>query len=782
MQESKKRVLAILFFCVLAGIGYGFARHFSHYNRIVLERFEGRLWELPARVYARPLEIYPGMEVNPAALMQELKFTQYLQVTRPVEVDMPGKFLCTGDTFHLYCRAFEFEDGESPSRKIQIVIRKGKIDFLQDSDTKDFPDTIRLDPALIGSFYPAHKEDRILVTLKALPHLLPETLLAVEDRGFYDHYGVQPMAIIRALIANLRKHQVVQGASTITQQLAKNFFLSNERSLKRKISELFMSLALEWNYTKDEILEAYMNEVYFGQDGERAVHGFGLASSFFFGKSVEDLHSHEIALLVGLLKGPSYYDPRKNPENALKRRNTVIQVMSDMNLIRIEEAKRAMESPLGVIADPPKGTTQFPAYLDMVKRQLLEEYREEDLRSAGLRIFTAFDPQAQAAAEKAVTGQVSQIEQSHRLPKGKLEVSAAVTSTGGNELLALIGGRDFRFKGFNRALDAKRPIGSLIKPAVFLTALSRPERYSLISRLNDSYLSLPDEKGKTWTPQNYDRQYHGNVPLYVALANSYNVATVRLGMEIGLSDVFETLREMGFTREPSLYPSALLGTVEMSPIEAAQMYQTLASGGFYSPIRAIRAVCKPDGASLQRYALTVRQNLDPGPVYLLNRILQAVVTEGTARSLKNVLPETLGIAGKTGTTNDLKDSWFVGFSGNYLAAVWMGRDDNQPCGLTGASGALQVWGSMMAGIPNTPLELPLPENVEWAVIDAKSGKRTDEICENAMAIPFIRGSAPTETVSCPKAEQKAVEAKQIEEKKKAAEPGVIRWLREVFNQ
>ncbi len=537
-----------------------------------------------------------------------------------------------------------------------------------------------------------------------------------------------------------------------------------------------MAFALEWNYEKDEILEAYLNEVYLGQDGARAIHGFGLASSFYFGKSVNDLREHEIALLVGLLKGPSVYDPRQYPERAAERRNTVLSIMEDQEIIRIDTAKQVIRAPLDVIADPPKGTTRFPAYLDLVRRQLLQEYREEDLRSTGLRIFTSFDPQVQFAVEKAVTSQISGLEKGRRLPKGKLEISAVVTSTGGNEVLALIGGRNPKFKGFNRALDAKRPIGSLIKPAVFLTALNRPEQYTLITQTDDSYMKIPNGTGGTWIPKNYDRQYHGNIPLYLALVHSYNVATVRVGMEVGLPNVFETLREMGFTRDIAPYPSALLGTVEMSPFEVAQMYQTLASGGFYSPARTIRSVYKPDGASLQCYPLTVKQNLDPGPVYLLNKILQAVVVEGTAKSLKNLISEELDTAGKTGTTNDLKDSWFAGFTGNHLAVVWVGRDDNKSCGLTGASGALQIWGRIMADIPNTPLELPLPEGVEWAVIDAKTGTLTHEMCENAMAVPFIQGSAPTERVSCPGAEEKV----KTEEKTEKPESAFMRWLKEVF--
>ncbi|OQY58431.1 MAG: penicillin-binding protein 1B [Desulfobacteraceae bacterium 4572_88] len=786
MPNKKKRIFLIISLCAVLVAGWGFVRYFSHFNKIVKRKFDGKLWELPARVYARPLELYLGMELKPALLARELEAMQYIQVKRPVNLDNPGKFIWAGNTFRIFCRPFAFEDGKSPSKKISVVIRQGKVDILENLEEKTFPELFRMDPVLIGSFYPAHKEDRILVRRADVSPLLVQTLLAVEDRKFYEHHGVDFLSILRAAIANIRKRRVVQGASTLTQQLAKNFFLTNEKTVRRKFEEMFMALSLEWNYEKDEILEAYLNEIYLGQDGQRAIHGFGLGSAFYFGKTPDTLLEHEIALLVGLLKGPSLYDPRQNPDRALKRRNTVLKVMADQHLISPDVLKSALSKSSGVIKTPPRGATRFPAYMDLVRRQLLLEYREEDLRSEGLRIFTVFDPQVQIAAENAVGTQLKAIETRRRLPRGKLEVSAVITSTMGNDVLALVGGRDPKLRGFNRALDARRPIGSLIKPVVYLTALNRPERYTLVSRIDDSFMRVTSDNGKVWTPKNYDRKYHGAIPLYDGLVHSYNVATVRLGMELGLDQVFDTLRAMGHTRETKPYPSALLGTAEMSPLEVAQMYQTLAAGGFYSPARSIRAVYKPDGTPLQRYPLTVKQNFDPVPVYLLNKILQAVVVEGTARSLKHLLPHPLGTAGKTGTTNSLKDSWFAGFTGNRLAVVWVGRDDNKSCKLTGASGALQIWGKIMAGISNKVLELPQPEGVEWAVIDIETGLRTEEACGNATAIPFARGSAPADIISCEDIEDRHAGEERVEpaskEKEEKSKSSVFRWIKDLFKE
>jgi len=778
IQNRTRQIFKIAALCLTAALLFAFFHYFSQFNRIVKERLSGRLWEMPARVYARPLELYPGKELDSGTLVQELEASLYLRVTRPADFDSPGKFLWDGNMFRIFCRPFKFEEGESEPRKIHVTLRSGKVDMLEQPDKGAFPELIHLDPVLIGSFYPTHREDRVIVRLRDVSPLLVKALLAVEDRQFYDHYGVNPVAILRAVITNIRKQHLSQGASTLTQQLAKNFFLTNEKTLKRKIDEMFMALALEWNYTKDQILEAYLNEVYMGQDGKRGIHGFGLAASFYFGKSLHNLQAEEIAVLVGLLKGPSLYDPRQNPDKAMKRRNTVLTTMAEQGLIRADAAKLAMEKPIELLKTSPSGESKFPAYMDIVKRQLLQEYKEEDLRSEGLQIFTAFDPLIQSAAEKAVVSQIKAIESGRRLPVGKLEAAVVVTSTEGNEILAAIGGRNPEFYGFNRAADAKRPIGSLIKPAVYLTALQHPEQYSLITLLDDSLLQLRDEKNRLWTPQNYDRQYHGKVPLYLSLAHSYNAATVRLGMALGLKQVFETLQEMGFSREISPYPSSLLGTIEMSPLEVAQMYQTLASGGFFSPARAIRSVYTADGKALQRYPLTVRQNFEPGPVYLLNKILQSVVIEGTAASVLNVLPKKLGAAGKTGTTDDLKDSWFAGFTGDHLAVVWVGRDDNKSCGLTGSSGALQIWGETMAAIRNKPLDLPQPESVEWVVIDPKTGFRTDEVCDNAMAIPYIIGTAPKAFISCPKAA--AAEKSKKEDKPVLKPSAIIRWLKELF--
>jgi penicillin-binding protein 1B len=386
--------------------------------------------------------------------------------------------------------------------------------------------------------------------------------------------------------------------------------------------------------------------------------------------------------------------------------------------------------------------------VELVHRQLQRDYREEDLRSEGLQIFSTLDPLAQTSAERALTGRLTQLEKDRRLPPKVLEGAIVVSNSQNGEVQALVGGRNTRFEGFNRALDAARPIGSLIKPVVFLTALERPNSYTLATLLDDSPLVWKSRGTDDWKPENYDKEFHGQVPLRVALANSYNVSTARLGLALGVSHVMDKAQDLGVERDLQTFASSLLGADSLSPLEVTQMYQAFASGGFRVPLRAIREVLMADGQPLQRYPLSVEQVIDPEPAYLLTHTLQSVVQEGTATGLKYYLPPDLQIAGKTGTTNDLRDSWFAGYTGDRLAVVWIGRDDNQPIQMTGAGGAMTVWGEMMARLDPDPLVPPVPENIESVWIDPATGLRTDATCAGAIELPFIRGSAPEETAPC----------------------------------
>lgn len=750
---------------VLIGLALavGFAGYVAYLDVTIRTQFEGKRWALPARVYASPLELYAGRKISAAQLGQELAELNY----RYGPLDEPGTYSRDPDRIDMISRPFAFWDGPQPTLRLRISFADQQVEAIENLDTGESVPLVRLDPLLIGGIYPAHNEDRVLVKLDEVPPALIRALIAIEDRKFYEHHGVDPRAIVRALWANLRAAGAVQGGSTLTQQLVKNFYLSAERTLRRKATEAIMALLLDAHYGKDEILEAYINEIYLGQDGNRAIHGFGLATQHYFDRPLHQLSLSQAALLVGLVKGPSYFDPRRNPERALGRRNLVLAELAEQDVITTADYLRAKTIPLEVTARAPVGTSAYPSFLGLVHRQLRRDYSDENLRSEGLRIFTTLDPRVQRAAEHALATRLDVLERRRGIPANTLEGAAIVTGSENGEVLAVVGGRRARYEGFNRALDAVRQIGSLIKPAVYLTALSRPDKYTLTTLLDDSPVVFSEPGVKEWAPQNYDKQFHGQVELRTAFAQSYNATAVRLGLELGLPAVIESAHRLGIERSLPPYGSLLLGSVGLTPFEVAQMYQTLASGGFRTPLRAIREVLTPDGAPLKRYSLAVARSIDAAAAYLTTTALQQVVQTGTAAGLSAFLPSELKIAGKTGTTDDLRDSWFAGFTGDKLAVVWIGRDDNQPTGLTGSSGALTAWGQMMAALDPEPLAPPMPESIERVRVDAKTGLRADNGCEDTVEIPYVRGSAPAEMAPC----------------SGRAPPGTIRgWFRRLFER
>ncbi|HFQ14062.1 MAG TPA: penicillin-binding protein 1B [Gammaproteobacteria bacterium] len=724
-----------------AGLTLALVAHFVYLDAQIRRQFEGRRWALPATVYARPLELYPGRALTAAQLTRELGLAGY----RPLaKARAEGSFSRRDGHFEVMTRAFRYWDGAEPARRLLLQLRNGRLAALRDGDSGEALDIVRLQPAVIGRIYPAHHEDRRLVRLQDVPDTLIRGLIAMEDRAFYRHHGLDPRAMLRALWADLRAGRLVQGGSTLTQQLVKNFFLSNRRSLWRKFNEAGMALLLEWHYGKDEILEAYLNEIYLGQDGRRAIHGFGLASRYYFDRPLAALKLEEIATLIALVRGPSYYDPRRHPGRLRERRDRVLSVMAAQGIVSRDEAGAAMQQPLRVVRHPRSIAGHYPAFMDLVRRQLRHDYRPEDLRAEGLRIFTSLDPALQQQVEQAAELWLERLDRRQGLD-GKLQAAIVLSDTASGEVLALLGDRRPRYAGYNRALDAARPIGSLIKPAVYLTALQAG--YSFASLLDDTPLTVQGADGTRWSPRNYDGRSHGQVPLITALIRSYNQATVRLGMALGFEAIADTLQRLGVSRPIPPYPSMLLGAVDLTPWEVAGMYQTLAAGGFRTPLRAVRAVLSADGRALKRFPVAVRQTLDGDSVAMLKRALYLVTRLGTARALRQRLP-ALAVAGKTGTTNDLRDSWFAGFSASRLAVVWLGQDDNRPVGLSGAGGALQVWAELMGRIPNRSLSLPRRPALEYHWLDLDTGRLSAEGCENAAWLPFRPGSAPTAESDC----------------------------------
>ena len=705
----------------------GMSVYVFYLDRSVTQQFQGRRWTLPAQVYAAPLELYVGAPLSMSDLLQELARLQYRATPK---LDRPGTYRRQADRIDIALRATRFADEARAARILSIVAGPRSIEALRDSAGQDMP-ILRLDPLLIGSIFPTHGEDRIVVTPAEVPALLPAALKAVEDRKFESHHGVDPEAVMRAMWIDLRSRQIAQGGSTLTQQLVKSYFLDSRQTMGRKVREALMAIALEAHFTKADLMNAYINEIYLGQDGDRAVHGFGLASQFYFGKPLGETDLSELSLLVALVRGPSYYDPRHHPERALARRNLVLKLMAELKFISAQDAANASTRALGVTARA--AGAYYPSYLDFVRRTLRRDYRESDLTQEGLRIYTSLEPRAQDEAEQTLDHELTRLERSRRATNASLDGAIVITAPASGDVIAIVGGRRVGYSGFNRALDAARPMGSVVKPFIYLTALET-HRYNPASIVQDAALDIRLSNGSHWRPVNFTRQTYGSVPLVRALAESLNLATVAVGMDVGVTRVAQTLQRFGLERAPAQVPALLLGAVNATPLEVAQLYTGLANGGYRMPLRAVRTVMSAAGQPLKAFALELTPIAQPDVVFQVDQMMQQVIERGTGRAARTVLPADVVVVGKSGTTTDLRDSWFAGFSGSHLAVVWVGYDDNRPTGFTGAAAALAIWSRVLARLGTTSWSAAMPESLTEVSIDYLSGLQIEGACANADTI------------------------------------------------
>lgn len=727
-------VIAVIFLLI-------FSIYVFYLDMQVRELFEGRIWTVPSKVYARPLELKPNMKLDPDSFEHELGLMAYAKVK-----DFPqqaGQYRRWQNQFELISREFKDSDEVTPSVGMRLSFEAQQLTEIQHLYKPEDIESVRLDPVLIGSIFPGHKEDRELVRYSEVPERLIKTLIAVEDRSFYDHIGVNPLAIIRAMMVNISAGEKRQGGSTLTQQLVKNLFLSSKRSYWRKINEAIMSLLLEIHYDKKSILEAYVNEVYLGQNKNASIHGFELGSQFYFNKSLNKLATDEIALLIGIIKGPSYYNPKKYKHRALARRNLILDIMLEQGVISKLHHSRYIKRPLALSSRTLSSGVKFPAFTDLVKRQLQSRFSSDVIRRDGLQIFSTLDPQVQLAAELSVTNTLSRLQA--KISSPPLQTAVVVSDVSSSEVLALVGDIDASFQGFNRALDASRQIGSLIKPAIYLAALTSQHNYHLSTPLSDRELTLRSGNGDIWQPQNYDRQYRGNVIFHDALVHSYNIPSVRLGLNIGLEEIVNTLRNLGLEKDVPVYPSMLLGAFELTPFDVASMYQTIAADGQQLGLHSIRAVLSHDGTPLVHFAEQKNYTIDKENIFLLKTALHEVTQTGTARKLSAL---NMSVAGKTGTTDNLRDSWFAGFSADKLAVVWVGNDDNLETGLTGSSGALNVWTDLFQHLPIANLELDPPDNIDYHWVDRKTGLLAGFDCDNTVKLAFLNNRRPAEYAEC----------------------------------
>ncbi len=681
-------------------------------NRMIDAKFDLGRQPVASRVYARPLVLAKDLPLSADVLLIELSEARYRS---DPTASQPGSYRRDGGVFQIHTRAFAFPDGVERSERVELTLKSGKVAVLKRLGDGKALAGKRLDPARIATILPADDAERLPFPLAEMPPLLVAGIQAVEDRSFRDHPGIDLYGISRAMWVNLKARKWIQGGSTITQQLVKNTLLTNSRDFSRKIREMMLAVVIDARFEKREILEGYLNRAYIGQNGALAVHGFGAGSEFYFGRPLDDLDPAEIALLVGLVKGPSLYDPRRNPERAIARRRIVLGQFLETGLIDAKQHERALKAPLAVVPRPP-ARVRYPAFVHLVREQIRREYDEGRLQREGLSILTTLDPGTQALAEAALQKSLSAVDKG-----GSIQGAMVVTRANDGEVLALVGARDPRAAGFNRAVEARRPVGSLLKPFVYMLALSHADRYSLASLLDDRPLTHRMSNGRKWEPQNFDNKSHGSVPLVDALARSYNLATARVGLDIGVKSLAQLLNSLGVPVPGEPQPSLILGAIDLSPLDVAQLYQTLASGGQVVPVVAVRDVLDSQGVALTRFPRASGIASGADVVKLVTVALNETTLSGTARSLTQGGGIRMDSAGKTGTSDQLRDSWYAGYTGEHLGVVWLGRDDNQPTKLTGSSGALRVWTALFQNLPSSDLRLEFSENVRWLPYDTGDG-------------------------------------------------------------
>ena len=723
------------------GLLFGFVLPYTLVlNKRVQDRFNDLVFAVPTRVYARPLPLAVGMPMTPSALELELTFAGY---SDDGHGQVAGSWVKQGTHYTITSRGYAGPDGGELPKCIRVTLGNGTVQSVQDVVGDKSIALTHLDPARIATLYGASQEERRFVHLADVPPLLLSGLQAVEDRDFKHHIGIDFSAILRAAFANLRAGHTVQGGSTLTQQLVRNLFLSRDQNFTRKVNEALMSMLLEAHYSKGRILEAYVNDVFLGQQGDQAIRGFAAASEFYFGRRMEDLRPQETALLVGMVKGPSYYDPRRSPDRALTRRNLVLQEFANTGLLTAAQASSAQAAPLDVINNGQLPHDRFPAFLQLVRTQITADFDEQSLRDGNLSVFTTLDPAAQLYTEQAITTALQSLGKRGDV----VQAAGVVTDAQTGSVLAVVGSKIPGDQGFNRALDARRPIGSLVKPFVYLVALTQPDRWNLASLLDDSPVSMRQPDGSMWTPHNDDNQSHGQLPMVDALAHSWNLATIHLGLAVGLPRIQAFLKSFGLDNvSPS--PSLLIGALDLAPLQVAQLYQYLAADGHAFPLVAVRGVVDGNGRTIKRYQVQSGNGEYQNAVRLVTWAMQQVALTGTAHAIGDSNLKWLHAAGKTGTSNDLRDSWFAGFTGQHLAVFWIGRDDNKPTTLFGADGGLRAWRELFAKLPTRALPTTLPDGLEMAWINPADAKRTEPQCEGARQFPVITGTLSSDTEGC----------------------------------
>lgn len=731
----------LISFCVFtAGI-------FLYFGWQVEKRFSGQRWSIPSYIFSDTIILFPGLSLDLDFLSQMLDRRFYRKSAKPPS--HPGEYWIdrAGGECIVWIRSFKFPGKNIPERKITFRIKNNTLKEIS-SPEESLP-YWELEPVELARLFGPEKEQRFLVNIKNVSPFLRDAVIAIEDRRFYEHLGVDILGILRALWIDLRAQKIVQGGSTITQQLVKNYFLEPERTFKRKLLEAIISLIVELRYTKDDILEMYLNEIYMGQRGAVEIRGMGEAARIYFGKNVEDLSLSEAATLAGMIKAPNFYNPLLHPDRAKIRRDVVLEAMAEQGKIDRETMKMVQSQPIETFRGLNIPVKQAPYFVDLVFEQLRELYSPKTLESDGLVIYTSLIPEIEYEAEQALRSELQKIETSHlelQSPeKGSLQGVIIAVQPGTGMVRALVGGRDYSTSIFNRATRAMRQAGSAIKPFIYLEAIKKG--WTLVSWLDDEPITISTD-GTRWSPENYDRSFRGRVTLREALEQSLNVPAVRLAMDVGLEDISNFFEKMNISKHVEPLPSIALGALEVTPLDLISAYTALANSGDKPYLITVKEVYSADGTLQEQNHIEWSRMASSGEVFLITSALEGVVKQGTAKAL-STLGITFPCAGKTGTTSDYRDSWFVGYTTDMVALAWIGFDENYPTGLTGATGAMRVWANFMKRISFllNPQPFYPPSGIVERPVCRESGALATENCPSIYVEYFIEGHEPTEL--CP---------------------------------
>jgi penicillin-binding protein 1B len=708
------------------------------------KRFSGRRWSIPSKVYSDTTILYPGQKINHTLLDEKLRRLGYREVSH--KLLNKGELNRYKSSIQLYLHDFIVPPRYKVGIPVQIRFDENRIESITNLNTGQLLPILELEPEEVGVFFGPHRERRQLVSIDQIPNHLIYAVLAAEDRRFYTHKGLDPRGILRAIYTNLRHASIRQGGSTITQQLAKNYFLTPKRTFIRKLKELFMSLTIEVMYDKNEILEIYLNEIYLGQKASEAINGIGEASFFYFGKPVSNLSLVEAATLAGLIRGPNYYSPYADKERCQKRRNLVLNAMFEQGWISDEELKTALPLPVESVGYASYGK-KAPYFMDYLSDQLTVLYSPQDLSSLGLSVYTTLDTQVQMAAENALKRGLDSLEKSnpelhHTDPQKQLQGAVIVMQPKTGYVLAMVGGRNYSFSQFNRITNARRQPGSAFKPFVYLSGLDKFTPASLLSNEPRIY----EVDGKEWMPQNYVLMTEEHVRLRDALARSINLATVDLAMQVGLDQIITTADKFGFSTPLKPYPSIALGSFEVIPLELARAYCPFAADGVLPYPLALKEVLDENNVILERRHMSIKPVITPEKAFIMSSLLQSVVENGTAKSLKE-MGIAFPVAAKTGTTNDYRDAWFVGYTPDILALIWVGFDDGTTIRASGSKAALPIWAGLMNALPQYVSGgwFRMPTGVVKRVVCSESGQlAVENSCPHPMEEYFLADHVPTD--------------------------------------